>query len=72
MSFDPTKVKLPPDGAVLRLPPKNKRVLTSDEVYAQVRRHLKDGDGDASTMSVQMKHQTKAGRAQPIGVCTAG
>jgi len=58
MSFDPSKIQLPPPGCELRMPPPNLRESTYEEVYQQVRRHLKDDeDGE---MSVQMKAQINA------------
>ena len=59
MSFDPSKVQLPPPDAELRLPPPNLRQLSADEVYQQVRRHLKDDTSSSDRMSVQMKTQVK-------------
>jgi hypothetical protein len=55
MPFDPTTIQLPPPGLKTRMPPKNRRELSYEEVYQQVRRHLKDDAG--GTMSVQMKAQ---------------
>ncbi len=59
MPLDTTSIQLPPPGAKLRLPPKNARVKTYEEVYQQVRRHLRDDEG--GEMSVQMKAQINAG-----------
>ncbi|HBJ82348.1 MAG TPA: hypothetical protein DDZ88_00405 [Verrucomicrobiales bacterium] len=55
MSFDPAAIQLPPPGLKTRMPPKNRRELSYEEKYQQVRRHLKDDEGE--TMSVQMKAQ---------------
>jgi hypothetical protein len=70
MSFDPSTVQLPPLGCELRVPPPNKRELPFEEVYQQVRRHLKDDV--EGTMSVQMKAQINSSHAHPARVCTAG
>lgn len=61
---------LPPPGVQLRLPPQTGRKMTFEEVYAQVRRHLKD-DGDEATMSVQMKSQVQSVHAEPIRIGTS-
>jgi hypothetical protein len=70
MSFDPSTVQLPPLGCELRVPPPNKRELSYEEKYQQVRRHLKDDE--AGTMSVQMKAQINGNHANATRVCTAG
>ncbi|MDP1589846.1 MAG: hypothetical protein Q8M07_18990 [Prosthecobacter sp.] len=61
MPFDPATIPLPPPGLKTRMPPKNRRELTYEEVYQQVRRHLKDDEG--GTMSVQMKAQINGSHA---------
>jgi len=71
MSFDPATVQLPPPGCKTRIPPKNRRELSYEEKYQQVRRHLKD-DEEAGTMSVQMKAQINGSHAHTARVCTAG
>jgi hypothetical protein len=68
MSFDPSQIQLPPPGAKLRMPPKNRRELSYEEVYQQVRRHLRDDEDGA--MSVQMKSQVEARHAQPERIRT--
>lgn len=68
MSFDPFAVQLPPPGVELRLPPPNRRELSYEEVYQQVRRHLRDDDDGA--MSVQMKAQVHASENQPARLCS--
>lgn len=70
MSFDPATIQLPPKGCETRIPPKNRRELSYEEVYQQVRRHLKDDE--AGTMSVQMKAQINGTHADAKRVCTAG
>ena len=70
MSFDPATIQLPPLGVETRMPPKNRRELSFEEVYQQVRRHLKDDV--AGTMSVQMKAQINGSHAHTARVCTAG
>jgi hypothetical protein len=70
MSFDPAQIQLPPPGAKLRLPPKNRRELSYEEKYQQLRRHLCDDEGGA--MSVQMKAQINGSHAHPARVCTVG
>lgn len=52
------------------MPPKNRREMSFEEVYQQVRRHLKDDV--AGTMSVQMKAQINGSHAHTARVCTAG
>lgn len=70
MSIDPSQIQLPPPGAKLRLPPKNRRELSYEEKYQQVRRHLRDDkDGE---MSVQMKAQVHERQSHPARVCTVG
>lgn len=71
MSKDYSDIQLPPPGVALRLPPKNKRELTADEAYQQVRRHLKDDEGGEGTVSVQMKAQIKSSRAEQSSVRAA-
>lgn len=70
MSFDPAAIQLPPPGVETRMPPKNRRELSYEEKYQQVRLHLKDGD--AGTMSVQMIAQINGSHAHTARVCTAG
>jgi hypothetical protein len=67
MSFDPSTIQLPPPGAKLRLPPPNRRELSYEEKYLQVRRHLRDDEDGA--MSVQMKAQVHAHETQPARLC---
>lgn len=67
MSFDPSSIQLPPPGAKLRLPPPNRRELSYEEKYQQVRRHLRDDEDGA--MSVQMKAQVHAHETQPARLC---
>ena len=70
MSFDPAAIQLPPLGVETRMPPQNRREMSFEEVYQQVRRHLKDDV--AGTMSVQMKAQINGSHAHTARVCTAG
>ena len=70
MSFDPAAIQLPPLGVETRMPPQNRRELSYEEKYQQVRLHLKDGD--AGTMSVQMKAQINGSHAHTARVCPAG
>lgn len=70
MPFDPASIQLPPPGVETRMPPKNRRELSYEEAYQQVRRHLKDDE--AGTMSVQMKAQINGVHAHPARVCTVG
>ena len=72
MSFDPSKVQLPPPGVELRLPPPNLRELSAEEKYQQVRRQLKDDESSADAMSVQMKTQVRQARAHASSVRVAG
>ncbi|MBE7498283.1 MAG: hypothetical protein HS117_25375 [Verrucomicrobiaceae bacterium] len=67
MSFDPSSIQLPPPGAKLRLPPPNRRELSYEEKYQQVRQHLRDDEDGA--MSVQMKAQVHAHETQPARLC---
>ena len=67
MSVDLSKIQLPPPGVKLRIPPPSGKKLGYEEVYAQVRRHLKD-DGNQAAMSVQMKSQVRAVHAEQIRV----
>ena len=52
------------------MPPPNRRELSYEEKYQQVRRHLKDDEGGA--MSVQMKAQTSGSHAHATRVRTTG
>ena len=52
------------------MPPLNRREMSYEEVYQQVRRHLKDDE--AGTMSVQMKAQINGIHAHTARVCKAG
>jgi len=70
MTFDPSQIQLPPPGAKLRLPPKNRQEMSYEQVYQQVRRHLRDDEG--GEMSVQMKAQISQNHAQPARLCTIG
>jgi len=70
MSFDPSAIQLPPPGLETRMPPLNRREMSYEEVYQQVRRHLKDDE--AGTMSVQMKAQINGIHAHTARVCKAG
>ncbi len=72
MSFDPSKIQLPPPDAELRLPPPNVRELSAEEKYQQVRRHLKDDESSADKMSVQMKTQVRLTHAHTSTVRAAG
>lgn len=69
MPFDSVIIQLPPPGVETRMPPKNRRELSYEEKYQQVRRHLKDGD--AGTMSVQMTAQINGINAHTARACTA-
>lgn len=67
MSFDPSQIQLPPRGVTLRLPPKNGRRPTYDEVYQIVRRHL----GDEMTTLQEWKQlhiQPALRHVKPAGV----
>lgn len=70
MTIDPSQIQLPPPGAKLRLPPPNQREMSYEEVYQQIRRHLRDDEG--GPMSVQMKAQVHERHAEPARLCTVG
>jgi hypothetical protein len=67
MTIEPSQIQLPPPGANLRLPPPSRGEMSYEEVYQQVRRHLRD-DEDGG-MSVQMKSQVQERHAESARLC---